>query len=120
IYSGTDAFEWPEPTPEKLAAWQQKWGLKKKNFILFVGTIEPRKNITFLLEAFARFPYRRDFDLVLAGGLGWYWHDVFATIQRLNLENDVYHLGYVPEDELAALYGCATLFVFPSHYEGFC
>lgn len=86
-------------------------------FILTVGTLEPRKNHVGLLQAysFLRHPPR----LVIAGGKGWLYEPIFQEVERLSLEGRVFFLGYVPEEDLPALYNLADLFVFPSFYEGF-
>ena len=88
-------------------------------YILFVGTIEPRKNIDTLLDAFAQLPssLRAEFELVIAGPAGW---GNPATLRRLQAgEPGVRYLGYVPEDDLPGLTAGATIFVYPSLYEGF-
>jgi glycosyltransferase involved in cell wall biosynthesis len=84
-------------------------------FVLFVGTIEPRKNVEALLDAFAALPasLRDEFELVLAGPLGW---APAATLARLRSAR---YLGYVPERDLAPLTAAATVFAYPSLYEGF-
>ncbi|GAA0129021.1 glycosyltransferase family 1 protein [Methanococcus maripaludis] len=89
-------------------------------FILYVGTLEPRKNIPSLLNAFyiikkQGIPHK----LVIAGGKGWKYKEIFETIDKLNLQNDVIFTGYVPDEDLPGLYNAADLFVYPSLYEGF-
>ena len=90
-------------------------------YILFVGTLEPRKNVTTLLKAFYILKKRKEVmhKLVIAGGKGWKNKEVYETVRRLNLSNSVKFLGYVPEEELPKLYSGADLFVYPSLYEGF-
>ena len=91
-----------------------------KTYILFVGTIEPRKNIDRLLDAYqsVRPSVREEHDLVIAGPLGWC---STATAERLSTEgHGVRYLGSdVPEDDLPGLTAGATMFIFPSLYEGF-
>jgi glycosyltransferase involved in cell wall biosynthesis len=91
------------------------------DFILFVGSLEPRKNILRLLTAYARLPsvLRRDVHLVLAGGPGWLNEDIRPTVHRLGLADRVHFLGYVKEEDLPVVYSLATLFAYPSLYEGF-
>jgi len=90
-------------------------------FILYVGTIEPRKNLPKLIEGFARkrksgqLPHQ----LVCAGPYGWLSRDIEELIDRLGIEDAVCFTGYVPFEDLAALYTLAEMFVFPSLYEGF-
>jgi glycosyltransferase involved in cell wall biosynthesis len=89
-------------------------------FVLYVGTLEPRKNLTRLVRAFAGVRRRLpDAQLILVGQLGWKYEALLAEIERLDLKMGVRRLGYVPEGDLAALYSLATAFVFPSIYEGF-
>ncbi|HUS06779.1 MAG TPA: glycosyltransferase family 1 protein [Bryobacteraceae bacterium] len=86
-----------------------------KPYILFVGTIEPRKNIDLLLDAYAQLPRdtREEFELVVAGPAGW---AAVATVERLK---QVRYLGYVPERDLPGITAGAAVFVYPSLYEGF-
>ncbi|MBM4038963.1 MAG: glycosyltransferase family 4 protein [Planctomycetes bacterium] len=89
-------------------------------YILFVGNIEPKKNLPTLLRAFAAL--KRDgqpHELVIAGKRGWKCRDVFALPAELGIEDSVRFLGYVEEEDLAGLYGGAELFAFPSLVEGF-
>ena len=87
-------------------------------FILHVGTLQPRKNITTLIEAFAQLQMP-DLKLILVGGKGWLYDEMFARIQALGIEEQVIFTGYVPDEELPLWYNAAELFVFPSVYEGF-
>ncbi|HYN87615.1 MAG TPA: glycosyltransferase family 1 protein [Ardenticatenaceae bacterium] len=92
----------------------------RRPYILYVGTIEPRKNLVRLVRAYARLRAsgRREM-LVLVGALGWGYEPLFAEIERLGIGDSIVHLGFVPQEELVALYNGAALFVFPSLYEGF-
>jgi glycosyltransferase involved in cell wall biosynthesis len=91
-----------------------------KRFILFVGTLEPRKNLRRLIEAFARIA-RTDGDvaLVIVGASGWMTSDLAPLVQRLTLTERIIFTGYVPDDELPLWYQSATIFCYPSLYEGF-
>jgi glycosyltransferase involved in cell wall biosynthesis len=91
----------------------------RKPYLLFVGTVEPRKNIGVLLDAFAALPgsLREEFDLVVAGPPGW---GDPAVLHRLQAgQPGVHYPGYVPEEQLPGLTAGATAFVYPSLYEGF-
>ena len=90
-------------------------------FVLFVSTIEPRKNVPTLLRAFRRLldDYRPEVDLVLAGEEGWLFDDVFELVQELSLNGRVRFLGQVATEDLIALYNAAQLLVHPALYEGF-
>jgi alpha-1,3-rhamnosyl/mannosyltransferase len=90
-----------------------------KPYMMFVGTVEPRKNVDGILDAFAALPadVRTRYDLAIAGPIGW---AAGTTVQRLRSgEPGVRVLGYVPEADLPALTAGARVFVYPSHYEGF-
>jgi glycosyltransferase involved in cell wall biosynthesis len=92
-----------------------------EGFILFVGTLEPRKNVPLLLEAYhlMRQEGVTDLPLVLVGRKGWLYDKIFEAITRLELEACVRHLIGVGDQQLAHLYSAAGLLALPSHYEGF-
>ncbi|SEN77029.1 glycosyltransferase family 1 protein [Bradyrhizobium sp. OK095] len=96
-------------------------GLQPDGYCLYVGTIEPRKNLATLLDAFERLPapLRRRYPLVLAGYRGWESEDLHARIDKAAREGWLTYLGYVPEHQLQKLLSGARLFIFPSLYEGF-
>lgn len=89
--------------------------------MLYLGTLEPRKNITRLIEAYARLRtvYGREEKLVLAGGKGWFYDSIFAKVQKLGLESEVIFTGFVSDAEQVLWYHAASVFVYPSLYEGF-
>ncbi|MBZ5585320.1 MAG: glycosyltransferase family 4 protein [Acidobacteriia bacterium] len=91
----------------------------ERPYVLFVGTIEPRKNVPLLLDAWAALPasLRAGFDLVLAGPAGWRQRETLARLA--DPPAGVRYLGYVPEQDLPGLFAGATVFVYPSLYEGF-
>jgi glycosyltransferase involved in cell wall biosynthesis len=90
-------------------------------YLLFVGTLEPRKNIELLIRVFARARQIADVQqrLVLVGPRGWFAQNIFRVIQELELNEQVIVLGYVPDADLPAIYAGADLFVYLSRYEGF-
>jgi len=92
-----------------------------KDYILFVGTLEPRKNLVNLLKAYSILPdyLKRDYALVLCGKKGWYYEEIFETVRELKLENKVIFTGYVPDEYIPLLMNGAAVFVYPSFYEGF-
>ena len=102
--------------PDATTAVRRKYALPEQ-FVLYVGTIEPRKNLVRLLEAFASLPNRPP-ALVIAGARGWKDQQVFAAVERLGLQHSVHYLGYVPQEELIVLYNLARVLAFPSLYEG--
>ena len=95
---------------------KQKFGIEKKYFI-FVGTIEPRKNIISLVHAFELL--QEDCQLVLIGGLGWRYEEILNTINASPLKKNIIMTGYVKKEEKIALMKSAEAFVYLSHYEGF-
>ena len=96
----------------------RKYGLERP-FILFLGTLEPRKNLLTLLRAFAPLKERVPHSLVLVGQKGWKWEGIFEAIKTLGLEERVRWTGYVSDEERVLFYNAADLFVYPSWYEGF-
>jgi alpha-1,3-rhamnosyl/mannosyltransferase len=91
----------------------------ERPYVLYVGTIEPRKNIDTLLDAWEGFRLRGDFDLIIAGASGWAGEKTLARLAAKPGGGSVRYLGYVPEDELPGLTAGASAFVYPSLYEGF-
>lgn len=123
IYSGIDTrfFDAPENSAKVLG----KFNIEKK-YILFLGTLEPSKNIVRLIEAFGEFKGRIkkerhsfDYQLVLAGKRGWLSQEYHQLIKDLDLAKDVIFTGYVVGEELVPLFKGAEFFVMPSLYEGF-
>lgn len=98
----------------------KRYSLPEK-YILFVGTLEPRKNIVRLIEAFKKIKdkLKGEFKLILIGGRGWYYKDIFATIKRLGLDDSVRYLDYIAREDLPPILNGAEAFVYPSLYEGF-
>ena len=89
-------------------------------FILYVGTLERRKNIPTLIKAFYKLkkiniPHK----LVIVGKKGWLYNDIFKTVEAFKLQEDIIFTGYVPKEDLVKFYNLADLFVYPSLYEGF-
>jgi glycosyltransferase involved in cell wall biosynthesis len=90
-------------------------------FILFVSTIEPRKNVPTLLRALYQLVecYKEDVQLVLAGGKGWLYEDVFTTVKELQMNSRVRFVGRVSSEDLLYLYNAAEMLAHPAFYEGF-
>jgi glycosyltransferase involved in cell wall biosynthesis len=105
---------------EALAEFRGQHGLPDR-FILYLGTIEPRKNLLRLIDAYAEL--RRDrvteWPLIIAGGRGWQDEAVFQRAAETSVARDIRFAGYVPDQELPLWYNAAALFVYPSEYEGF-
>ena len=91
-----------------------------ERFILYVGAIEPRKNLPRLVDAFAAARQRGiPHELVCVGPYGWSSRDLYEHVGRLHLQDVVHFTGYLPAEDLPAVYSAAEFFVFPSLYEGF-
>ena len=92
------------------------------NFLLYVGAIEPRKNLVLAIEVFSQLikdERFRDYQFIIAGKTGWKNEDVFQSIKRLKLEDKVKFTGFVDDEDLPYLYSAASLTVYLSAYEGF-
>lgn len=90
-------------------------------FILFIGMIEPRKNLERLITAFSELKKKENMQhkLVIVGKKGWKFDSIFKTIKKERLEQEIIFTGYVPDEDLAKFYNAADFFVYPSLYEGF-
>jgi glycosyltransferase involved in cell wall biosynthesis len=108
-----------EPLPaSNVAAFRAQKGLPDR-FWLFVGTLEPRKNLSMLLGAVAQLPAADRLPLVLAGGKGWMFDEIFRAVETYGLADMVSFPGYVPAEDLPLWYNAAEAFVYPSVFEGF-
>ena len=105
---------------QRLDAVRRRYDLPDR-FVLFLGAMEPRKNLPRLLEAFAALSpaLRSEFQLVVAGTQGWLNDSVHNHVQKLALGESVRFPGYVDQEDIAALYSLATVFAYPSLWEGF-
>lgn len=90
-----------------------------EDFFLFVGTLQPRKNLDTLLRAYALVAGQVSWPLVVVGAAGWQYDPIFQLVRRLGIGERVRFAGYAPGDELACWYGSAAVFVLPARYEGF-
>lgn len=119
IHLGLDGKSRKDLSPEETARVRKEWGLPDE-YILFVGAVERRKNLVNLVDALEHI-HGGGFHLplVVAGKKGSDSEDVLDRIQKKNLKKSVRFLGYVPEEDLPAVYGASSVFVFPSFCEGF-
>ncbi|MFN8562478.1 MAG: glycosyltransferase family 1 protein [Anaerolineae bacterium] len=101
---------------DEIAAFRKANHLLER-FWLFVGTLEPRKNLTTLIDAYAALPEKP--LLVIGGGKGWDYEPIFAAVERHGLGDSVRFAGFIPADDLPIWYNCAEAFVYPSVFEGF-
>jgi len=120
IFPGVDAAYRPVTSRAVLNNFRRSRDLPQR-FILFVGTLQPRKNLPTLLQAYAQFKRQSNtgHKLVLGGAAGWFYEPVHAAVEELGLEADVIFAGFIPDDELPLWYNAADVFVYPSLYEGF-
>lgn len=122
IHNGVGA-EFTPGDEAAVAAFRQARGLPER-FFLYLGTLEPRKNLPLLLRAFARWraettAEQRAVKLVIAGAKGWFYEQIFALVNELHLADAVLFPGFVPVAELPDWYRAAELFIYPSLFEGF-
>jgi len=107
------------PDAEVLARFRETRHLPEE-FFLYIGTLEPRKNLVRLVDAYGAARKRGiDWPLILAGGKGWLYDEIFQRVQDLGLADHVQFPGYVLDDEKPLWYTAASAFVYPSLYEGF-
>lgn len=105
--------------PAELSRVRNKYGLPER-YLLFVGNYNPRKNLSRLIRAYDRFKEKEasSCELVIAGGQGWKFNAVKA-LEGVRAADSVHFIGYVPDEDMSALYSGAELFLFPTLYEGF-
>jgi glycosyltransferase involved in cell wall biosynthesis len=119
VYPGYDPTFAPVRDHARLAAVRERYQIPG-TYVIYVGTLQPRKNLTRLLDAVAVLVKQgRSVHLVIAGKRGWLYKPLFAHVHQLGLEECVHFIGYVPQEDLPALISAARAFVLPSLYEGF-
>ena len=116
VYPGVDETLKRVDDPVTIAAVRKKYGIHSE-YVLYVGTLHPRKNLVRLIEAFSLL--KSEVKLVIAGQKGWLYNRIFTRVRELGLEQRVIFPGYVADVDLPALLSGARVFVFPSLYEGF-
>lgn len=108
-----------EITKKTMEEIQKKYNLSK-NYFLFVGTLQPRKNITRLVEAFSVISKKNeDLQLVIVGRKGWKYDEILLSPEKYEVKDKVIFLDFVPDEDLPSLYANAISYVLPSLYEGF-
>lgn len=115
---GYDADRFRPLPDDEINAFRTLHDLPER-FWLFVGTLEPRKNLVTLLNAYAQLPDNEQLPLILGGGKGWMVDEIFATIERHGIGDRVSHIGFIPTADLPLWYNSADVFVYPSVFEGF-
>ena len=125
VHLAVDPALKPVVDPAELDRVQSKYALGS-SYLLYVGTLQPRKNLVRLIDAFAEVCRSgeagpsAELQLVLAGKKGWLYQEILERGRELGIKERVVFTGFVPDADLAALYSGARLFVMPSLYEGFC
>ena len=121
VHHGFDGELFSKEIPEKMAKdVLAKYNLKSKEYLLYVGAIQPRKNLCTLVKSFEEIKKDRpEIKLILAGAPAWKHEETFELIEKSEFKNDIIVTGTISFDQLPILYQNATAFVFPSLYEGF-
>lgn len=117
VYPGVRSEE-PRVRPLDVQRVLTKYNLPSR-FVLFVGTMEPRKNIGGVISAFSAVANRISQDLVIAGEQGWKMRRLVSEVAASPYADRIHVIGFVAEEDKNALYAAADLFVYPSFYEGF-
>jgi glycosyltransferase involved in cell wall biosynthesis len=115
---GYDATRYHPLPAAEIAAFRHGKHLPER-FWLFIGTLEPRKNLVTLLEAYAQLPASARLPLIIGGGKGWQYESIFEAVERLKLIDSVRFEGFIPDEDLALWYNSAEIFIYPSVFEGF-
>lgn len=122
VYSGLNKDFFKETSNAEERRVRDKLALPRK-FILSLSTLEPRKNLSGLIEAYNIFREKRpdlsDFKLVIVGSKGWRYQKIVQAWKKSKFKEDIIFLGYVEDNDKKALYSLAEVFIFPSFYEGF-
>ncbi len=120
IYHAVDHKFKPERNTQNLKYLSTKFEIHE-SYVFCVATIEPRKNMKRLIQAYTTLPetLKDKYLLVIAGGTGWLNSNIYSFVKEQRLEQRVKFLGYVDDSDLPILYSCCDVFVYPSLYEGF-
>lgn len=124
VYEGFDQDLFKPVKDDLLVSILRQYDLEMGKYFLFVGTVQPRKNLERLIKAYAKVVAKSGSDfatpvLVVAGSKGWLSEEIYNLPKKLGIEERVKFLGYVPDEDLPALYSGAVALIFPSLFEGF-
>ncbi|MBA3871754.1 MAG: glycosyltransferase family 4 protein [Anaerolineae bacterium] len=120
LLSGVDAKFFDTVLSSSLMTTRKKYAVEAFSYIFCVGTVQPRKNYTRLIQSLTQLRTQGiDIHLVIAGGKGWLENPIYKTISDTHMEDFVHFIGFVDDEDLPALYRGATCVAFPSLYEGF-
>lgn len=121
IHNGYDIRLKTRASSDELSKVRKKYNLPEE-YLLHVGTLEPRKNLSFLIDVFSEVikdKKNSNLSLVITGKKGWYYEGLFQKVEKLGLQDRVVFTGYIDERDKKAIYQAAKIFTFPSIYEGF-
>lgn len=119
IYLAADKDLKSNVSQSEIEGVKEKYGIKGK-YLLNLSTISPRKNNQFLIDVFYNVLKKyKDYKLVITGKKGWYYEGLFKQVEDLGIKDSVIFTGYIRDEDKSALYAGATIFLFPSLYEGF-
>jgi glycosyltransferase involved in cell wall biosynthesis len=131
IYSGVNLVSSIQYPVSSISKIRKKYNLPN-HYILYLGTLEPRKNIIGLIKAFELLkksfrrrrhsrmsPAENNYKLVIAGSKGWLYKDIFKAAKSSSVKNDIIFIGFIDDEDKSILYSQAEFFVYPSFYEGF-
>lgn len=120
VYNGVDATFHPYPLTD-LTPMLARYHLANSSYLLVVATLEPRKNLLRLADAYSRLPsvLQRRHPLIIIGARGWLTDELEKRLAPMERKDQVRRLGYIPQEDLPLLYAGAWAFAFPSIYEGF-
>jgi glycosyltransferase involved in cell wall biosynthesis len=120
VYNGFEKKDIEEDDAKHRKAFLESLGILNRQFLLYVGTLQPRKNVTLLIQSFEQLVKKNpSLKLVLVGKKGWLYESIFQTVREKGLEKQVVFTGFIPDDQVVTLYKHALCFVMPSLYEGF-
>jgi len=120
IYPGVDEVYKKVLNSDEIIAVKNKYNIHGK-YLLYLGTLEPRKNIETIIRAYSCFKKsdKENIKLVLAGKKGWLYDNIFKLVKEFDIEDSVIFTDYIDDSDKATLYQGAEMFLFPSLYEGF-
>ncbi len=122
IYLGCDVQQQMHCNPQTIPEALTRYGIRQP-YLLFVGVLEPKKNLERLVDAFLLLRQEttlsKEVQLVMTGGKGWFYDKLYQKVRELQLQDQIVFTGFVPDADLPYIYSGAKLFVFPSIYEGF-
>lgn len=118
VPNGVESWMAPVEEPDEMAVFRRNQNVPEQ-FILFLGTLQPRKNLITLLRAWSGLEQETRLPLVVVGAEGWFYEEIFEEARRLGIAGDVFFAGYADASLLPLWYSAATMLVYPSLYEGF-